>query len=148
MLLAVLGVLAAALTCAMFASRQSMLGFPAAMFWAMFGAYCYQQSTATWDMYFLIAFASLLGMVFFCMYSAYGLRENNDQKGTDEDEYIDEKAKSGDEEGAYFGESKNDTAEDKDDQPHISQRTAELRERARKRKSGILRGKTRWGEFK
>jgi len=57
----------------MFATRQMMLGFPCAMFWGILGGYCYTLSGTTWDIHYLIFFASM-GMVIFTMLAAYGLR--------------------------------------------------------------------------
>ena len=98
MIMPVLAGAAVALTCTMFLSKSSMLGFPSAIFWALFGGYCYLESTITWDIYFLTAFASLLGMTVFCMLGAYGLREKRDTIADEEmekgegDQYIDEEA--------------------------------------------------------
>ena len=90
MTLLILGLLALGLTIAMFATRQSMLGFPSGIFWAVLGGYAYQQSLATWDWRYLLFFASM-GMVIFAIFAAYGLR-NSDLAGPDADKgaYIDE----------------------------------------------------------
>lgn len=98
MLLLILLVVSVALTCAMFASRNAMLGFPSAMFWAISGGQAYIISAAVWDIYFIIAFASLLGMTTFCALGAYGLREKRDTIADEEMEkgergHIDEKGK-------------------------------------------------------
>ena len=97
MLLAGFIVIAVALTCAMFGTKQSMLGFPCAIFWALTGGEAYTLSTAAWDIYFLFAFASLLGMVTFTSLAAYGLREKRDSIG-------DEEMETGD--GGYMDEGK------------------------------------------
>lgn len=99
MLMAALTAIAVILTATMFATRNSMLGFPSAMFWALLGGYAYTLSTTTWDIYFLFAFASLLGMVTFTALGAYGLREKQDSIGEqsmegkleDDDGFFDEK---------------------------------------------------------
>lgn len=65
-----------ALTFAMFHSRDLLLGFPSAIFWAILGGYCYQQSTVTWDIYYFVFFASM-GMVIFCLVAMYALREKD-----------------------------------------------------------------------
>ena len=78
MFMAILGFIAVVLTCTMFAARNSMLGFPSAIFWALTGAWSYTQSTATWDIYFIMAFACFLGMVAFSALGAYALREKRD----------------------------------------------------------------------
>ena len=91
MLLAVLGGIAVLLTCSMSLSKSSMLGFPSALFWALFGGQAYTLSTATWDIYFLTAFASLLGMTFFSMFGAYALRTKKEE-AEEGDQLIDEGA--------------------------------------------------------
>ena len=148
-----IGAIATALTWAMFSTRQSMLGFPAAIFWAVFGGDCYIHSTATWDIYFLLAFASLLGMTFFSIYAAFGLREKKDT-GTDEDEFIDEK---GGGKEQYYGETKAQASKanagehdlpsdtDMDSPTKPSWRTRQLHKRADERKTGSP--KKRWGGF-
>ena len=88
MLFAVLAFAAIVLTYAMFQSRQSMLGFPCLIFWAIMGGYCYQESTATWDMYYFTFFASF-GMAIFCAFAAYGLRTKKEELA-EGDPYIDE----------------------------------------------------------
>lgn len=146
-----LGIIAVALTWAMFSSRQSMLGFPAAIFWLLFGADAYQNSVTMWDMYYFIFFASSIGMSIFCMFAAYGLREKKDV-GTDEDEYIDETP----EREHYYGESKKETTggddlpsdKEMDAPSKPSWRTRVLRRRAAERKTGNVKKKTSWGEFK
>lgn len=153
-----IGALAVVLTYCMFSTRQSMLAFPAAIFWMIFGADAYGHSVYTWDIYYLLFFASCIGMVLFCILAGFGLREKRDT-GTDEDEFIDEKG-SGTEQ--YYGESKvqarranasdmgDDLPPDSDiDKPsRPSQRTRDLRKRAQERKTSGAKKKFRWGEFK
>lgn len=129
-----------ALTCVMFISRQAMLGFPSAIFWAIFGAYSYTLSAVPWgDVYFYLFFASMFGMTTFTMFAAYGLREKKDV-GTDENEFVDEK---GEDEIAEQG-NENDEFE-----PQPSRRTLELRERAKRRRDGErTRKKIHWGGFR
>ncbi len=92
MTLIALGMLAVGLTIAMFMSRNAMLGFPSVIMWAILGAYAYTTSTVAWgDWQFYLFIGSLLGMVPFCAYAGYALREKKDLTGTDSDEYIDEK---------------------------------------------------------
>ncbi len=100
MLLGTLAVIAVLLTITMFATKNSMLGFPSAMFWAILGAHCFTLSTIPWgDTYYYMGFASLLGMVTFCSLGAYGLRERRDtiadaemeEEGEEEEHFIDEK---------------------------------------------------------
>jgi len=87
------------LTWAMFHTKNMMLGFPCVMFWAITGGYCYTQSTTTWDIWYLLFFASTFGMTIFCAIAMYGLRtkkeeqEEGDQlidEGKDETQFIDE----------------------------------------------------------
>ena len=88
MLFAVLAFAAIVLTYGMFQSRQAMLGFPCLIFWAILGGYCYQQSAATWDIYYLTFFGSF-GMAIFCAFAAYGLRTKKEELA-EGSEYIDE----------------------------------------------------------
>jgi len=90
MLLSVLAIIAVSLTCIMFLTRNLMLGFPSTIFWAILGGHCYQESVATWDIYYLIFFASM-GMAIFCMYAMYGLREQDlSEPDADKGKYFDE----------------------------------------------------------
>lgn len=100
MILGALTIIAVSLTVAMFATKNSMLGFPSAMFWAILGGYAYQQSTIPWgDIYFYFSFACLLGMTTFCALGAFGLRERRDtiadaemdEEGEEDEHYIDGK---------------------------------------------------------
>ena len=88
MLFAVLAFAAVVLTYGMFQSRQAMLGFPCTIFWAILGGYCYQQSTATWDIYYLTFFGAF-GMAIFSAFAAYGLRTKKEELA-EGDEFIDE----------------------------------------------------------
>ncbi len=108
MLLAILGAIAVLLTCVMFLSKQMMLGFPSAMFWAIMAGYCYDQSLVTWDLYYLTFFASM-GMVIFCVLAMYGLRTKKEEikegdalidEELDNEKYLDEKGGEGGEEPA------------------------------------------------
>lgn len=79
------------LTVTMFATKNSMLGFPSGIFWGVLGGYSYLQSTSTWDWQYLLFFASI-GMVIFSILAAYTLR-NKDLAGPDIDrgeQFIDE----------------------------------------------------------
>ena len=73
-----LSTLAVVLTVAMFVTGEAMLGFPCVIFWGLLGGLLYQQSATTWDIYFTVAFACLLGMTTFCAIGAFGLREKRD----------------------------------------------------------------------
>ena len=87
---AILAVLALRLTITMFIAKQSLLGFPCGIFWAISGAYAYQQYVAVWDLWYLIFFASM-GMLIFTIFAAFALRKR-DLAGPDADEgsFIDE----------------------------------------------------------
>lgn len=123
MLLSILSVTAIALTCAMFATRQVMLGFPCVIFWGILGGYCYQQSVTTWDSYYFLFFASM-GMVIFSAYAMYGLRPE-DISGPDADK------------GKYFDELKEpDLRGNISDELKPSRRRQALRDRADRRRSG------------
>ena len=90
MTLLILGLLALGLTVAMFATRNSMLGFPSGIFWAVLGGYSYQRSLATWDWQYLLFFAAM-GMVIFSILAAFALRKKDlDEPAEDEGAYIDE----------------------------------------------------------
>ena len=140
MLLGILTIIAVSLTVAMFATRNLMLGFPSAIFWAILGGHCYQESAATWDIYYLIFFASM-GMAIFCMYSMYALRPSDlSEPDADKGKYFDEveepdlrgnidksEGKYADEQrGAFFDETKS---------PKPSDRIKRLRDRATKRRT-------------
>jgi len=86
----ILGILALGLTVSMFATKNSMLGFPSGIFWAIFGGANYIASTATWDIYYLMFFAGM-GMFIFTIFAAFGLRKR-DLAGPDADKgaFIDE----------------------------------------------------------
>lgn len=159
MLLATQAVLALGLTVAMFLSRNWMLGFPSAIFWFIFGGYCYTQSAATWDIYYFLFFASSLGMTVFCAVGAYGLREqrdtgaediDEDMKGWDKDFYGEESEKSLDNTQLEL-DRQQATEERMIDEPtgnSPSRRVRVLRERARRRRLQGVKPKTNWGEFK
>jgi len=134
-----LGSIATALTVFMFVTQQMMLGFPSAIFWAVFAGLCYQNSTATWDIYYLTFFASM-GMTIFSMYAAYGLRTKREEQ-MEGDTYIDESK----DDMVFIDESRN-TEPEPHDQP--SRRVQEIRERAARRKATGVRRKIDWGEFK
>ena len=90
MTLLILGLLALGLTVAMFATKNSMLGFPSGIFWAVMGGYSYQRSLATWDWQYLLFFAAM-GMVIFSILAAFALRKKDlDEPAEDEGAYIDE----------------------------------------------------------
>lgn len=109
------------LTIAMFATKQAMLGFPCAMFWAIGGACAYVESVAPWgDVYYYLAFGSL-GMTIFTMLAAFALREKRD---TLADDSMDEDSKEGDK---FFDETTTKP----------SNRTKALRGRAERRREKL-----------
>lgn len=104
-LLGILAGIAVLLTCLMFATRQAMLGFVCAMFWAIAGAQAYTLSSTPWgDIYFYLFFASTFGMTIFCSLAAFGLREKRDTLAEEEmDEEEDEdKGESGEDEDSWL----------------------------------------------
>ena len=133
MLLSILAFIAVSLTVVMFATKQAMLGFACVIFWALVGAQAYTLATTDWtDIYFYVAFASLLGMTTFCAFGAFGLREKRDSFA---DEDIDgettEKADGFIDEG-----NKTDDAFSVDSHSKLSKHTKDLRKRAERRRSG------------
>ena len=136
----VLVLLAISLTVGMFVTKQMMLGFPSAIFWFILGGYCYQQSAATWDIYYLIFFGSF-GMGIFSIFAAYALRTKRedaaegdlyfDEGGDDDVKFIDEGG------GKGGGKSKTADGEPELDDENPSRRTREIRDRANRRR-------TRW----
>ena len=127
--------IATALTWAMFQTKQMMLGFPCAIFWALFGAYNYTLSTSDWDIYFLVAFASLLGMVSFSMFAAFALRTKKEE-AIEGDQFMDE---GGDDDVTFIDEKKKETGE--------SRRVRVVRENAEKRRKYGIKRKTRIGDI-
>ncbi len=79
--LALLMSIGAILTFTMFVVAQPMLGFACSMFWAISGASAYALSSTSWDVYYLIFIACLLGMTVFTMLAAFGLLEKRDTLG-------------------------------------------------------------------
>jgi len=125
---------AVVLTCVMFATKEMMLGFPSAIFWAIGGGFAYTESTAIWDIYYYIFIASVLGMTVFCALAMYGLREKRDTIGEESMEkeeggFIDEKSSQVGKMDAMF-------STDGDGKP--SKRSQELHKRAEDRRSGKL----------
>ncbi len=105
MLLLILVFISVSLTCVMFASKQPMLGFPCAIFWAITGADAFILSVIPWgDIYFYIFIASLLGMTPFTAYAAFALREPKD---TIADSEMDEENKESHQPTTYIDEGGN-----------------------------------------
>ncbi len=138
MLLTILAILAVSLTCAMFATRQAMLGFPSAIFWALTGGQAYMLSAIAWDIYFLIAFASLLGMTTFTALAAYGLREKRDTMA-------DKEMEGG--EGGYIDESSKRTSQGKKTEESVTGKEDEFDVAARPSERTRSKQARRKGEF-
>ena len=96
-----LALIAVGLTIAMFTTRNSLLGFPSAIFWWVLGGYAYQRSVATWDTDYFIFFSAMFVGVF-AAFAAYALRKK-DLAGPDADK------------GAFIDEGKSDNELDKGD---------------------------------
>jgi hypothetical protein len=114
------------LTMTMFLSKSSMLGFPCLIFWAIFSGYCYQQSTTTWDIYYLTFFGSM-GMAIFSAFAAFALRTKKEE-AEEGDQFFDE---GGDDDVKFIDESGSGEP-DNEDKPRRSARS--IRERAERRR--------------
>ena len=133
MLLGSLVFISTMLTYGMFKTRQSMMGFPCAMFWAVLSAYCYIESAIPWgDIYYYMFFAAA-GMTIFTALAAFGLREKHDT-------LADESMEKGD--SKFIDEKKVPVIEESDDPFSLeskgekSRRSKDLEERAMERRSG------------
>jgi len=110
------------LTLALFITKERMLGYPAGIMWAILGGFCFTMSASTWDIFYLLGFACLLGMVTFTIYGAFALRERHDTIAEKELEKG---------EGGYVDEGKGDEIGDElGDEPKVSKRRQALRDRA------------------
>jgi len=119
--------LAVGLTATMFATRQTMLGFPSGLFWAVLGGYIYTQSSTPWgDWQYFLFFASM-GMLIFSIFAAFALRT---KKGDMEegDTFIDE----GPDDLKFVDEGGLDESVESGDKPRRGVRA--IRERAEKRR--------------
>ncbi len=153
-MLSLLMAAALVLTFLMFFTRNSMLGFPCGIFWALEGGRAYDLSDATWDIYYLLFF-SAMGMVIFCIYSAFTLRRRDlspsDKDWDDSDEYHDEQKMIDSRRNDKYNSTymKKDGERYMDSHPHISKRARELHQRAdRRRLEGVQKKDKGWGEFK
>ena len=135
--------IAVALVAAMFLSREQLLGFPCVIFWGILSGYSYQQSTATWDIYYFLFFASA-GMAIFCAIAMYGLHKSKKLERTGEEEWLDEKTGGADEPA--------ESSVDDFPEEEPSERVKGVQDRAGKRRkalrSGEGSGRMGWGEFK
>lgn len=131
-LLGVLASIAVLLTCVMFVSKQSMLGFACAMFWAITGAQAYTLSATPWgDIYYYVYIASAFGMTIFTALAAFGLREKRDT-------IADEEMEKGEDSLIDEGGGKSDLefhSEEETTKP--SKRTQALRKRAENRRTRL-----------
>ena len=125
MILCTLAALAVIITCTMFYTKSSMLGFPSGIFWALLGGHSYTLSTATWDIEYMIFFASM-GMLIFCIFAAYALKTKKEE-AIEGDLYFDE---GGDKDVKFIDESK--SGENEEDKPRRSARA--IRGRAAQRR--------------
>ena len=122
MLFSALAVIAVALTVAMFAIKERMLGFPCVIFWAVLGAYAWGEVVTAWiDIWFYMFFACF-GMVIFTAIAQYGLREKLDAIG-------DEDMEEG--EGGFIGEGEPEMG---DGVKSAGEEPLTARERIRKRR--------------
>jgi hypothetical protein len=106
----------------MIAARKPLLGFPSGIFWALAGGQAFTLSTTAWDLYFIIGFASTLGMMTFSVLGAFAVREKRDAIGDVEMEHGD---------GKLYDEADNDV--DEDAKPSVYSRA--VRQRAAKRRN-------------
>lgn len=137
MLLFTLAVLAVALTCTMFVSRDMLLGFPCVIFWGIFGGHCYAQHIVVWDFYYTLSFSGF-GMAIFSAIAMYALRQRDiepkEQDYEDSEMFIDETAT-----------KEGKTAEEENAEPRESRHVAAVHGRAERRRSrGIKRFRPPW----
>lgn len=129
------------LTVGMFASKQSMLGFPCTIFWAILGGYAYTQSTIPWgDWQYFLFIGCLIGMAPFSAVAAFALRTKKEEAAIGE-EFIDE----GREQEVFIDEKvgREDGGDGKG-----SRRALGVRDRAEKRRKVGAKPKTDYGEFR
>ncbi len=146
MLFLTLAFLAIGLTVTMFVTKQAMLGFACAIFWFIFGAYCYTLSATPWgDIYYYLFFASSVGMTIFTAFAAFGLREKRDALGDEGDEggmsENENNNKTSDlpkdnENDSGTGQTSNNEELFYGERPRPSVRTQKLRDRAKARRTG------------
>lgn len=82
------------LTWVMFDSKNSMLGFPCVIFYAVAGGGWYEESTEAWDMEYLMFF-SCMGMAIFAALGMWGLHKKGmplegEGRWLDEELFMDE----------------------------------------------------------
>jgi len=149
MSLSILTFIAVVLTGVMFSRKEPLLGFPCGIFWAILGGRAYQLSTATWDIYYLLGFACLLGMLPFTIYAAFALRKRDlsPKKGDylSDGPYIDE-GKGKESDMNRWSEPERES-EGGDSEEMSSQRKG-VRDRAAKRRTQGISRKPDYGEFR
>ena len=130
MTLLALGLLAVGLTTAMFVTRNMMLGYPSALFWAILGGYAYTLSSTPWgDWQYFLFFACSFGMTIFCAMAMYGLREKRD---TLADEEMDEEV--GEETPGFIDEEEESETQATKRRTALRARAKDRRDRKRLRK--------------
>lgn len=82
-----LAFIAVMMTVAMFVTKQTILGFPAALFWLILGGYAFTESTVAWgDWQYYLGFGSIAGMaIFTALLAALSLRSKPDLTDDDND---------------------------------------------------------------
>ncbi|MDD5220912.1 MAG: hypothetical protein PHV11_10120 [Candidatus Bipolaricaulis sp.] len=151
MLLSGLIFISVILTYAMFTTRERMLGYPCALFWAITGAQAYTLSAGPWlDAYFFTFIACVLGMTIFSVLAMYGLREKRDSIGDVEVSRGEPKLLEASDRSA-----ENLKAADSgflepgsDGEIATSDRSRAIRARADRRRKGVRKPRTNYGEFK
>jgi len=156
MTLLALGLLALGLTVAMFVTRQMMLGFPSALFWAIVGGWAYTESVTPWgDWQYFLFFASM-GMAIFSMFAAYALRTKKEEleegdefidEGKDDTVFIDEQGSEsggGDARADHRADRRADRGSsngyDGNGSGNVSPRIKAIRDRAKRRREAARRG--------
>ena len=144
MLLATLGFIAVMITFVMFLTKERLLGFPCAIFWALASGQAYVTSAATWDIYYLVFFGTI-GMAIFSMYAMYALNKNVVEEWDDKEKYADEDKKNENVTSAY-GKMVQDndfteTGDGFETKAEANPRVSALRGRAKERRSRLLSGK-------
>lgn len=155
--LILVGAIALGLTIAMFLTKNLMLGYPCAIFWASLSGLFYAKSAVTWDAEYILFFACF-GMTVFCVLVMFALRRR-DISGPDDvrEKYIDEgsERKTGIQLDPFskVGEDKKDSLDDEFSlgdpagNNKMNKRRQALHDRAEKRRTGGVQRKQGWGSF-
>lgn len=83
--------IALTLTSLFFVTRQGIAGFASGGAWAIFGAYCFGQSTAIWDIYYALGYFTMLGMTSTCFLAAFILEKKKDKSEFEEEQEKEDK---------------------------------------------------------